>query len=122
MSGPPDSTSSRVSSERPSLVLRHPLPQSCRLVDLRDPAMRTMDERFDEPTLNRTPTVPFAPTGDIKQDADSSAVIHLHDAIHPTAGKDRRGGSRARRLSMTTLVIDLALAVKRKMSFHSSRA
>ncbi|KZP29002.1 hypothetical protein FIBSPDRAFT_852270, partial [Athelia psychrophila] len=77
-----------------------------------------MDERFDEPMLNQTPTVPCAPT----QDADSSAVIHLHDAIHPTAGKDRQGGSRARRLSMTMLVIDLALAVKRKMSnFHSPR-
>ncbi|KZP24591.1 hypothetical protein FIBSPDRAFT_1042053 [Athelia psychrophila] len=124
MSGPLDSTCSRVPLEQPSQVFRHPPhPKSCRLADLGDPAMRTVDERFSEPTLNQTSHVSIAPTCDIKQDADSSAVIHLHDAIHHTAGNDRRSGSGARRLSMTTLVIDLALAVKRKLSnLHSSRA
>ncbi|KZP10098.1 hypothetical protein FIBSPDRAFT_872950 [Athelia psychrophila] len=120
MSEPLDSTCSRVPLERPSQVFQHPpYPKSCRVLDLDDPAMRTIDERFNEPMVNRTSTIRFAPTStcDIKQDADI-AVIHLHDAIHHTAGKDRQ-----KRLSMTTLVIDLALAVRRKMSnFHPSRA
>ncbi|KZP28989.1 hypothetical protein FIBSPDRAFT_1039326 [Athelia psychrophila] len=122
MSEPLDSACSRVPSERPSQVFRYqPYPKSRRVLDLDDLAMRTIDERFDEPLLNQTSTIGSARNCGVKQNADS-AVIHLHDAIHHTAGKDRRGGSRARRLSMTTLVIDLALAVKRKMSFHSSRA
>ncbi|KZP28992.1 hypothetical protein FIBSPDRAFT_927366 [Athelia psychrophila] len=123
MSEPLDSTCSRVPSERPSQVFRYqPYPKSRRVLDLNDLAMRTIDERFDEPLLNQTSTIGSARNCGVKQDADS-AVIHIHDAIHHTAGKDRQGGSMARRLSMTTLVIDLALAVKRKMSnLHPSRA
>ncbi|KZP28819.1 hypothetical protein FIBSPDRAFT_852065 [Athelia psychrophila] len=115
-----DSAGSLVPSERSSQVFRYqPYPRSRRVLDGR--AMRTIDERFNEPTLNRTFTVRFAPVCENKQDADS-VVIHLHDAVH-MAGKDHQGGSRARRLSMTTLVIDLALAVKRKMSkSHPSKA
>jgi len=71
--------------------------------------MRTIDERFKEPV-----TVNLAPIHDLQQGTDS-AVINLHDAIHTTA-KCRQGDTRAMRLSMTTLVIDLALAVKRKIS------
>ncbi|KZP02092.1 hypothetical protein FIBSPDRAFT_1056096 [Athelia psychrophila] len=117
-----DSAGSHVPLERSSQVFRYqPYPRSRRVIDLDGRAMRTIDERFNEPTLNRTSTVRVPPICDNKQDADS-AVIHLHDAVH-MAGKDRQGGSRARRLSMTTLIIDLALAVKHKMSkSHPSKA
>ncbi|KZP28834.1 hypothetical protein FIBSPDRAFT_1039204 [Athelia psychrophila] len=120
-----DSAGSHVPSERSSQVFRYqPYPRSRRVIDLDGRAMRTIDERFNEPTLNRTSTVRVPPICDNKQDADSAVthLIHLHDAVH-MAGKYRQGGSRARRLSMTTLVIDLALAVKRKMSkSHPSKA
>jgi len=124
MSDSLDSSPLRISSERPSQVFRYqPYPPNrpCRAVDLAESAKRTIDDRFDEPSSNRASTVYFAPTCNVMQDSDS-AVMHLHDAIHPTAGNDRRG-SKARRLSVTTLVIDLALAVRRKLStFRASRA
>jgi len=123
-----DSTSI-VPLERPSQVFRYQPYQpthrpACRVTDC-DDSLRTGSRRLNEPSLREASldTIRFAPNCDLQQDAES-AVVHLHRAIHTTGnGRQGHSGTRLRRISMTTLVIDLALAVRRKIAnFHAARA
>jgi len=66
--------------------------KSSRMLDLEDPLMRTIDARYDG------------------LDGDSDTLVDLEDAI-----SSKEKGGRMRRLSLSTLVVDLALAVKHRL-------
>jgi len=65
--------------------------------------METVDTRYDGPRLDH-----LLPT--IREEDSDGTVVNLHDAMSP---KDSR--VRARRLSMSTLVVDLAFAIRRRL-------
>jgi len=72
--------------------------KTSRMLDLEDPLMRTVDTRYNDGLLCRI------------QDEDADTLVNLDSAV---SGKVSKG--RLRCLSLTTLVIDLALAAKHKM-------
>jgi hypothetical protein len=63
------------------------------MLDLQDPLMKTIDTRYNG-----------------LLDGDCDTLINMEDAI---SSKER--GGRMRRLSLSTLVVDLALAVKYRL-------
>jgi len=65
--------------------------------------METVDTRYDGPRLDH-----LLPT--IQEEDSDGAVVNLNDAMSP---KDSR--VRARRLSMSILVVDLAFAIRRRL-------
>jgi len=69
------------------------------MLDLDDPLMRTIDTRYDDGLLPRIPH------------DDAATLVNLEKAV-----SCRVNGGRLRHLSLTTLVIDLALAVKHKVA------
>jgi len=69
--------------------------------------MRTIDKRFDSESISN-----FRSSLDPIVEEDESA-INLHAAIIPPNEGDRIGG-RLRRVSLTTVVVDLAFVIRRK--------
>jgi len=65
--------------------------------------METVDTRYDGPRLDHLPTIQ-------EEDSDGD-VVNLHDAMFP-----KNNGIRTRRLSLSTLVVDLAFAIRRRLA------
>jgi len=116
--------------ERPSQVFRYqpypPVHQHTCASDDEDLVKRTVNRGVREPTF-REPSlgsIRFASTPESQEDEDNS-VIRLRRAIHsaPHGNENHNEASaRMRRISMTTLVIDLALAIKHKMArLHATK-
>ncbi|KAJ3552141.1 hypothetical protein NM688_g4309 [Phlebia brevispora] len=99
----------RLPAYRSSYMNRyHPYPRVKRPLDL----MRTVDRRFeddwDEDEWTEVIEVPRSQTADYTSD---NATVLLHAALNPTPSH-RDSLSSSKRLSFTTLVIDLSLAFK----------
>jgi len=62
----------------------------------------TVDSRYDGPRLDH-----LLPT--IQEEDAYGAMVNLHNALSP-----KNSTTRARRLSLSTLVVDLALAIRRQ--------
>jgi len=73
------------------------------MLDLEDPLMRTIDTRYYEPNSDDV----LLST----EDGDSDTLANLEGAISSKMNESLR----VRRLSLSTLVIDLALAVRRSL-------
>jgi len=82
--------------------------KTCRMLDLEDPLMRPVGGRYDIDGV-----MPNGRLASIRDDEDSSTMINLKDAIY---SQGDAGQKRLRRLSLSTLVIDLAFTVGRKLS------